>query len=112
MYAKEAMSIATREIPYAISYLKRSGGPLAPIYLTSFDPNCDGCRAFTDFFCLGLNQTDYFSGAKNKNKTSVSDFYLHITEKSYIVRAQLQTTVHGDPSDQNENHLAYMVRQQ
>jgi len=102
MYAKEAMSIATREIPYAISYLKRSGGPLAPIYLTSFDPNCDGCRAFTDFFCLGLNQTDYFSGAKNKNKTSVSDFYLHITEKSYIDLFPAQNLVYLSPDSRTD----------
>ena len=83
MPTKDANSIATREIPYAVSNLKHTTGPLAPIYLTSFDPKCDACLALKDFFNIGV-------------KTSLSDFYLHITEESYLVRAQLQYPASGD----------------
>ena len=76
MTSKEANSITTREVPFAISHLKRSAGPVPPIYLTNFDPKCDNCKALTEFFVIGL-------------KTSISDFYLHITEKSYLVRYEL-----------------------
>ena len=73
MPPKQANSITGREIPYAISNLKRCAAPLPPIYLTSFDPKCDNCMALKDFFMIG-------------QKNSISDFYLNISEKSYLVR--------------------------
>ena len=78
MPTKEANSIAMREIPHAIANLKRSNGPLPPVYLTSFDPKCDACQSIIDFFNI-------------RTKRGISDFYLNITEKSYLVRQCLSS---------------------
>ena len=76
MSSKEASSMMLKEVPYAIKNMKTSTGPLAPIFLTSFDPKCDICQHFLEFYNIG-------------KKTSLSEFYLNVTEKSYLVRDPL-----------------------
>ncbi len=74
---KTAKSIVYREIPYALNYMKRCPGRLAPVYLTSFDPECTMCQELVRYLKLDEGQ---------------ESSYVTLSEKSYLVmRARTRT---------------------